>query len=301
MALLNPSPVLALPITMWLAYQEIARHPGAAADAVVDALCPPIVRAIEPARGADGKDGMSPKPATTSVAQLKSLGVLEPSSEGYRLAAPAVGRYADFVDLLRQRVFDPANCALPTDGDLDKAPGTADIVVALGWFLTQDPYSGWDWARAEVSAPAGTFANNTRWNGFQDWSVALGLAEPTVLGGSGIVPNPTRAIGCMLRRPVSGPPIETGQELPIRALVDFLRREIPVVPGGRLSRPDGEPDQPDVMAATSFALLCAEQYGWIRMTSLSDAAEILNLVDPDSTTQLRTVSHFTYLGEVEGA
>lgn len=296
MALLNPSPVLVMPTTMWLAYQEIARHPGQSEDAVVDALCPPVIRSVAPSGNSEGRDGLSPKPASVAVARLKSLGVADPNVAGCRLVGSPVNEFGDFMRLMRGLIMDPANCAVPADGDLDSAPGTADIVAALAWFLTVDPYTGWDWARVDATAPSGTLINNSRWPGFQFWSVALGLAEIAVLKGSGIMPNPTRALAQVLRKPIVGPPFEPGRELPIRALVEYVRREIPVVPGGRLSSRDGVRDQLDLMAATSYALLCAEQYSWLRMTALSDAAEILSLDDPDAATGTRAVSHFTYLG-----
>ncbi|GFJ85005.1 hypothetical protein [Phytohabitans houttuyneae] len=91
-----------------------------------------------------------------------------------------------------------------------------------------------------------------------------------------------------------------GTRLPARDAVAAVIDELPVLPGGRYSVALGlEADAPDVSATLSFALLCADEYGWLQLHRRSDADDEVLLVDPDQANGTRRVTHLDILEPID--
>jgi hypothetical protein len=236
-----------------------------------------------------------------AVKTLIDLGVAV--EDGEQLVLTDVARrlkphdVAGFDDLLRRQ-------ALHTDfneniADSGNQTGPKDLVRALSWFLTLDPYEPMSHddvvqrQRGAIAERLGNpFVNDFRWNRFTYWAPALGLAAPPLIPRPGmrsqtLVPDCTTAV----RRTMLAkwPP---GTRLPARDAVAAIIDELPVLPGGHYSIALGlAAEDPDVSATLSFALLCGDEYGWLQLHRRSDSDDEVLLVDPDQSNGTRRVTH----------
>jgi hypothetical protein len=239
-----------------------------------------------------------------AVRTLQDLALV--TAEGDHLSlAPAVrdlspGDLAGFSDLLRRAVLDPDRNAGLSEND-DQA-GPKDLIRALAWFLTCDPFTPLGLGEA-TQLQKGAFAshlgnpivNDVRWNRFVYWAPALGFASRPLLDnerpGQRLVPDCTAAV----RRTVLAA-WQKGQRVDAADAVDRIIEELPVLPGGRYSRSLGlRASSTEVASSLSFALLCGDE-DWISLGRRSDAAREVFVADPDSASGTRRVSEVTITG-----
>jgi hypothetical protein len=218
--------------------------------------------------------------------------------------APAVRKLplADlggFTGLLCQAVLDPDRNAGLSESD-DQA-GPKDLVRALAWFLTCDPFTPLGLGEvtqqqrgAFPSHLGNPIVNDVRWNRFVYWAPALGFASRPLLDNerSKLVPDCTAAV----RRTILAV-WKKGQRIDAADAVDRITAELPVLPGGRYSRSLRLPAlSASVAASLSFALLCGHDQDWISLGRRSDAPRDVFLADPDSASGTRRISEITITG-----
>ncbi|MDV7245326.1 MULTISPECIES: protein DpdG [Rhodococcus] len=247
---------------------------------------------------------------------LTDLGLLN-SSDGMLsiadddLAAVQRDDVESFTGLLRRAVFaDEQNTDLTVPTGEVSRTGALDLNRALAWFLSLDSYAGYDLdaelARAYTALrpEAGTKAlvNKERLPHFGAWSQFLGLARTRVViaGGRGtendfqsrIAPDCTIAVRSVLRKSSE---ITKDSPVPAPAVLLLLRKEIPVVPGGRHSMTVGiAPPEADTGGSVlSYALLRGQDEGWLALDRLSDSEHRVHLVDPDTGSNMKSISHIT--------
>lgn len=293
MALLNPSPVLALPTAMWITYRAIAEFGPLAETDLFALTSPPAIRTPT-----EDDDPLPTHAAREAYRALRDHGMVEADQRG-RVAAVAgmITRYAAFGAALRSRLLSRPVAGPPLDES-----GANDLLRALSWLLTTDPISdSWNEARAaQERVPAGqtlVFVNPTRWNGFRFWAEALGFAQEPVTGaaegGASLVANPT----CALRDFVTST-YAPGDDLPASRLLEDFRAAMPVVPGGEVSRALGYPRDPrEVDRATTYAMESGRARGWLSLEQRADAADTVLFAGLDKPGSVRAVSHVV-IGEV---
>ncbi|MEI7909632.1 MAG: protein DpdG [Verrucomicrobiota bacterium] len=168
-----------------------------------------------------------------------SLGLFDVNSDGAVTIHPDVlgseRKLENLRKIARRLALDPKNNA-----DLWAKEGTrsADFTSALSWFLAQDAWSTEIKSDKEADSilthqlPSGEikFQNNTRWNGFNQWTSFLGFGcNPRF--SSGITPDPTEAVRDAL-------PAVFGKHKTLPAK-DFIRKigdALPVLDGGDYRR-----------------------------------------------------------------
>jgi hypothetical protein len=222
-----------------------------------------------------------------AVRSLADLGVVTKVDGIVELAAAAralsPGDVTAFNGLLRGAALDPArNEGIAERPDAD---GPKDLIRALAWFLTQDPFEPLDLV-AVSKLQDGVFAsdlpapivNDFRWSRFVYWAPALGFAARPLLDQGGsvrLVPDCTVAV-----RETALALWEKEQSVNASEVINRITEALPVLPGGVYSRllglgiPDGE-----VPACLSNALLIGEEDGWIKPGRQSDADDIISLAD----------------------
>jgi hypothetical protein len=290
MALMSPSPALALPTTMWVVYRYLSVAGTTGVEELMDSVCPPSVRSTGPGQG----EATHVKAALRTLAEL---GIAQVDESGVRLDEQlGKARYAEFIATLRSRITSPET-VLQREGN-DERPGAADLVRALAW-LMQQPTTDVLWWTQNVESRVGrdVFSNDTRWNGFQPWALALGFAEESTLGKgqAGIIANPTRAVLDAFSQP-SRVVWPKGEAIPVAEFVSLLLQEIPVMPGGALAeRSMLQSSVEGLGAPLSFALLAVETRKSILMEHQSDAATIVQVASADAARSMRPVSHVTVL------
>lgn len=286
MALLNPSPVLALPTAMWITFRAIAEL-GPLTEAELFALTsPPAIRPVT------GSDGPPTSAAREAYRALRDHGMVE-TDERERVALTAAtvkpASYAAFCAALRSRLLSRPVAEPPLDES-----GANDLLRGLSWLLTTDPMSeSWNEpAAAQERVPAGStlvFVNRTRWNGFRFWAEALGFAEEPTAGvseGASLMANPTRALRDFVTSTYA-----SGDDLPLSRLLDDFRAAAPVVPGGAVSRSLGYARDPrEVDLATTYALESGHARGWLTLDPRADAADTVLLARLDKPGSVRAVS-----------
>ena len=293
MALLNPSPVLALPTAMWITFRAIAEF-GPLTETELFALTSPP--AIRTPTGDD--DALPTHAAREAYRALRDHGMVETDERG-RVAAVAVKitSYAAFCAALRSLLL-----SRPVSGPPLDESGANDLLRALTWLLTTDPISdSWNESRAaQERVPAGqtlVFVNSIRWNGFRFWAEALGFAQEPVAGavegGASLIANPTRALRDFVTSTYA-----PGDDLPASRLLDDFRAAVPVVPGGAVSRALGYARDPrEVDRATTYAMESGRARGWLSLERRADAADTVLLAGLDKPGSVRAVSHVV-IGEV---
>ncbi|GAA4472883.1 hypothetical protein GCM10023170_093230 [Phytohabitans houttuyneae] len=244
-----------------------------------------------------------------AVKTLIDLGIVAEDGEQFALTDVAKSLKPDdvaaFDDLLRRQALAP----IRNENIADSAnqTGPKDLVRALSWFLTLDPYTAKSHddivqeQRGAFTENLGTpLVNDFRWNRFTYWAPALGFVAPPLIPPEGtrsqtLAPDCTTAVRRTMQAKWS-----PGTRLPARDAVAAVIDELPVLPGGRYSVALGlEADAPDVSATLSFALLCADEYGWLQLHRRSDADDEVLLVDPDQANGTRRVTHLDILEPID--
>jgi hypothetical protein len=179
--------------------------------------------------------------------------------------------------------------------------GASDLTRAIAWTLIQDPFSfpntleEAEFLQGKQGIDPKPFVNNTRWNGFQEWAVFLGMA---VMVGGRLTPNPVLALSCFLNEIVQG-----RSELSQSEFLESLAVIVPVLDGGylRLAVEEEIKTPPRVVAATevspslSMALLTLEAQQYLRLEMRSDATSSRTLLGAQSK-PLRSFSHVSFSG-----
>ncbi|WP_139282021.1 protein DpdG [Rhodococcus zopfii] len=247
---------------------------------------------------------------------LSQFGLLDNSDGLLRIAndeLAAVHRddVQTFAGLLRRVFFaDEQNTELTAPTGEVSQTGALDLNRALAWFLSLDPYTGYDLeaelprASKALRPEAGSKAlvREERLSPFRAWSQFLGLASSRVViaGGRGgendflsrIAPDCTPAARSVLR---TSDELTKGSAVPAPAVLSLLRKEIPVVPGGRHSIEVGitPPDTDTAGSVLSYALLRGQDEGWLVLDRLSDSEHRVHLIDPDAGGNVKSISHIT--------
>jgi hypothetical protein len=179
--------------------------------------------------------------------------------------------------------------------------GAPDLRSGLVWLMRQSPLIPLHWEiNVATTMPTGLFTNDTRWNGFRWWSQALGLGQPALTAMSTgadqkakLVPNPTVAVIDAIQRPF-GDPLPRGEQIPIKQLLDFLRAELPVLPGHPSATYEGFVDDRDHgIRALGLALSSAEARQILSMDYQSDPSGVMALPDAQDYGRDRYVSSVT--------
>ncbi|WP_127817849.1 hypothetical protein [Microbacterium sp. CPCC 204701] len=283
MDVLNPSPALCLPQTMWLTYQVIMTSPGLGPDEVI-AMVVPEGLASQTQHGKRALSG------------LRDFRLVQQDESG-ALSAESIDGASQFVRLLRRRAV-----VAPSDEGPDYV-GAPDLRAGLVWLMRQAPMLPLDYDTVQTEATGNPFVNDTRWNGFRLWSQALGFSRPALAALSKnasqrakIVPDPTEAVIDAIRAPF-GDPLPRGEQLPIGELLSFLRAELPVLPGHPSATYDGmAADDESSLRVLGLALSSAEQRGVLTMAYQSDPSGVMALPDAQDFGRSRYVSTVTVKG-----
>ena len=270
MEYLNPAPAPILPQAMWLTYRVVMERPGLNADEVLDLAVPTAMRGRTPSEGSHVKRALD---------GLQRLGLVQ--NESGKVSAARVGAAEDFLRLLRRRIVSPPE----TFGAAFDVP--EDLRRGLIWLTRQAPTKALNF-ELDIEPTTSVFTNPTRWNIFRFWSDALGFSRPALLttmsadlrqAGSLVIPNPTGAVIDAIRAPF-GEPLPRGQQIPITRLVDFLREEIPVLPGHPSATYNGLTGKADeALRALGLALTNAEERQILDLTYQSDPSRVMALPD----------------------
>ncbi|MBA3430094.1 MAG: hypothetical protein H0U16_01250 [Actinobacteria bacterium] len=267
MEYLNPSPVAALPHTMWLVYRAVMERPRVSADTLLDLLVPEVIRAKTPADGGHVK---------VALARLRRLELI--SAHNDELEAAPVADVEAFLRQLRHRIVQPAGTFGPT------FDGADDIRKGLIWLMRESPANALDY-EADVATRTSVFVNGTRWNTFRIWCDALGFGQAALSvmaknnAGNRIVPNPTRAVTDAIAHPF-GEALPRGEQLPINRLVEFLRQELPVLPGHPSATFEGlNEDEGNALRVIGLALTTAEELDVLTLEYQSDPSGVMALPD----------------------
>jgi hypothetical protein len=286
-----------LPAPMWAVVRFLisagGHHPTDSAQAI---LCPPTLLP-EANRAKD-------ETFNSAVRSLRELGLVTADGGQLSLSPPARRLAADDADrfcaLLRAAVLDPGRN--PGLSESDDQTGPKDLVRALTWFLSCDPFTSLNWYNVtqlqigalvpQVGLP---IRNGFRWNRFAYWAPALGLASEPVLEDDRpedpLLPDCTVAV-----RQAVHAAWEKDQRVEAAEAAERIVADLPVLPGGRYSQSLGLRPPAHVSPTLSYALLCGHDQGWIRLEHRSDAARDILLADPDTATGTRRVSDITITG-----
>jgi hypothetical protein len=274
---------------MWVIHNTIMKHPDLSEEETLALVIPNAMRESTPMGGAH---------AVRALRALREFGLVQRASDGSHEAQEVRGA-AGFLRLLRHRLASPPMTFGP---DFDGAP---DLRLGLIWLMRRSPVIPLDWAYVEANSNQ-IFTNDTRWNVFTDWTKALGFSRPaltamsTGLGqketGVKIVPDPTEAVIDVIRDPV-GPKLPVSEQIPVQQLLDFLRSELPVLPGHPSATYDGIGNDPDnALRALGLALSCAEQRKVLSMAYQSDPSGVMALPDAQDYGRDRYVSAVRIMG-----
>ena len=285
MEVLNPSPVLALPKTMWLAWEVAGKRTDLTEAELINLIRPESLRGTAPQQGAH---------AARAVACLKELRLLVSDSEGI-LNAEGQGGLQYFTERLRRAVtIDPASVG----GEYQGAP---DLRAGLSWLLEQSPMEPLHWEEnvQDLTTPE-VLKNDTRWNGFRTWATFLGFGRiATSLHTSGrgdrLLSNPFDAVHAALRAAVkSGERL--GSPIPFGHLLTAMHDELPVF----LRRDIGKAEGPNVVApGIAYGFLGLEHRGILTLQRQSDSAGAIGLPDPFDSKVIRYVSSATIDGSLK--
>lgn len=284
MDVLNPSPAYCVPQTMWLTYRVIMEHPDLSQAQILDFVTPRTMRPGTPGNGAH---------ASRALAALHEFGLVRVSGDGL-YQADKLADSAEFLRILRYRLLAPPQTF---DANFDGAPS---LRLGLIWLMRQSPFVPLDWGYVQTTNRTQLFTNDTRFNAFRPWSIALGMGMPALAAmveganqkttGEKIVPDPTQAVTDVILHPVTGQ-IPRGEQIPIQQLLEFLRGELPVLPGHPSATYNGITDDPDNgLRAVGLALTSAEARGILTMTYQADPSGVMALPDARDAGHDRFVS-----------
>lgn len=261
MDLINPSPSLPLPKTMWLVLRARAFGDDLSLVAPDELNAPSASGHVKAAEKALGDLGFVGLPEDDLLRARRS--------------------YSDFTDALRSAVLAPG----------DEEPST--LRAALEWLMKQSPTQLISSTNFESLDPERVFQGPARWNGFTFWAPELGFAEYAWAVGQSeeaLVANPVRAIGSAIRRIRElGPQSDA---MPVRQFFDRLQAALPVFPSSAANT-----GTDPLGLAASWALIGAHNRGWLSLAMKADASRVY-LTDPDAPDSRRAVSHVS-LGVVE--
>lgn len=250
---------------------------------------------------------LKPDMAKKTLARWKQLGLISSGEGSVVELSPAIAAVrADDpmrlrTELLRVIFQEKNNATLLLDEPDDDVPsGSADLCRALSWSLMQDPFTfpknlhSVEALQGQQGISPRPFANDTRWSGFQEWAVFLGMA---INSGRGITPNPALALAGFLDE-IRDSKAEMSQ-------ADFLGRAseiLPVLDGGSLRRRvEGTVttswtvlNPSDLSPSLSVALLTLEASYQLRFELRSDAPE-KNLLGRGAR-HVRPFSHIIFNG-----
>lgn len=269
MEYLNPSPAAALPQAMWLVYGATMERPGSGAATLLDLVVPTAMRPQTPSDGSHVKRALS---------ALIKLGLITETNG--TLAAEIVSGPQEFLRQLRYRIVQPPEKFGP------EHEGADDVRRGLVWLMRQSPSQALDYAEdvEPKEAERKVFVNGSRWNTFRMWCDVLGFGQTALdvmakdKAGSRIVPNPSRAVVDAISCPF-GAALPRGEQLPIGQLVDFLREELPVLPGHPSAIFDGVMDDDNPLRVVGHALTAAEELDVLTLTYQSDPSGVMALPD----------------------
>ena len=260
MDLLNPNPSAVLPQAMWLLHSTASAHAGLTQESLFDLVLPQTYRHNAPS------DGNHVKAAFTA---LQKFGLL--ALEGGTITALEVKDHTEFTRHLRHRLIHPAEAF---GADHEEAPS---LVRGLRWLLKQSPARALAYStdiEAKTDETRDTLTNPTRWNTFRSWCTALGFGHAALksldpdYSDSKIVVDPTPAVIDAIQNPF-GEALPRDTQISVSHLLDFLRREVPVLPDGT-----GEPSE---LHALGHALLTADALDVLDLVYESDAPSSLAL------------------------
>ncbi|MGY1680616.1 hypothetical protein [Geodermatophilus sp. SYSU D01176] len=287
MDVLNPSPAYCVPQAMWLTYRVIMEHPDLSQTQILDFVTPETMRPRTPGNGAH---------ATRALAALREFGLVCVGGDGL-YQADKLADSAEFIRVLRYRLLAPPETF---GADFEGAPS---LRLGLIWLMRQAPFVPLDWGYVQTVNRTQLFTNDTRFNAFRPWSIALGMGMPALgamvegakqkATGEKVVPDPTQAVIDVIKHPVTGH-IPRGERIPIQQLLEFLRAELPVLPGHPSANYDGIAGDPDNgLRAVGLALTSAEARGILTMTYQSDPSGVIALPDAQDAGRDRYVSALT--------
>jgi hypothetical protein len=252
----------------------------------------------------EGKPDMARKTLT----RWKQLGFFEEVDGHIRLHQDVASIGPNDLGGLRAAVLRLAlapanNPVLNRDaGDDNESSKASDFTYAAAWALTQDPYSfqaryrgGVEDLQASECVDPRPFANDTRWTGFAEWAVFLGIAWSAPKFG--LVLDPSFALRVVLPE-VWGDARELAQETFLARVADVL----PIVDTGRYQlavarqtqRPWRTAGLNQVSPCLSAALLTLEARDEIRLEDRSDAP--LRLLLGRGGSEVRRMSHVVRRG-----
>lgn len=281
MKVLDPGQGVVLPQTMWLCYSTIAKSSGLSAEELLTVVLPTELRAYAPSDGAHARQALS------ALVEFD----LVSSDEGLLSADPLDS--AGFLRKLRYQLVRPPTEVSPS------FEGASDLRSGLVWLMTQNPFVPLHWkSNVQVAMPPGLFTNDTRWNTFPTWATTLGFARPALrsllpsdaVTRTHVVADPTEAVIGAIFHPFHEP-LKVGVQIPIATFMNFLRRELPILPGHPSATYDGMANDPQgQLAAVGLALNSAEARGVLTMRYESDPTGVLALPDGAHNKGTRYVS-----------
>lgn len=245
--------------------------------------------------------------AKRTLTRWKQLGFIEIGDGATLMLAPSIASVAiDDSALLRTEILrliflEKNNATLLLDEpDEDLPSGSADLCRALAWSLMQDPFTFpktlhlVETLQGQQGVSPRAFANDTRWSGFQEWAVFLGMA---VNSGRGITPNPALALSGFIEE-IRGSSLELAQGVFLQRASELL----PVLDGGALRKkvecsvktPWPVLNPSDISPSLSAALLTLQASRRIRFELRSDAPE-KNLLGRGARL-IRPFSHIVFSG-----
>ena len=260
MELLNPNPSAVLPQAMWLLHSTACAHDGLTRESLLELVLPQAYWHNAPS------DGGHVKAAFTA---LQKFGLL--ALEGGKITALEVKDHTEFIRHLRHRVIHPAESFGP---DHEEAPS---LVRGLRWLLKQSPARALSYGtdiEVKTDETRDTVVNPTRWGPFRFWCADLGFGHPAVRSldsdssDSKIMVDPTPAVIDVIQNPF-GEALPRDTQISVSHLLDFLRRELPVLPDGT-----GDPAE---LHALGHALLTADALDVLDLVYESDAPSSLAL------------------------
>ncbi|MGW3809337.1 protein DpdG [Micromonospora sp. NPDC005113] len=301
MDLLNISPVLALPVTLWAAAQVFAGTNGLTEGEAFRRLSPLGLR--DAAKEAK-VSGQEPPPTNGAVQAVRALEELKLLTEVARPDNAPLLRWTGSVprtyDEFCEQMLGVVMARAHTEevGETRTPGGARDLLRGLAWILTKNPASDAFSAasvledRTASADDARVFIQQVRWNSFRYWSEALGFTTPVMLSSSDrqswLTCDASRAVGATLRQS-----FQAGTEHTAIKVIDELRERLPVLPGGAASIALGfsPPASNKLDAATSFALLALEVTEQIELRTLSDGTGTVQFAALDPAEPARIVTH----------
>jgi hypothetical protein len=249
----------------------------------------------------DGKPDMAKKTLT----RWKQLGFFDQVDGSVALTDSISAVAVDDLDGLRRvvlrLVLSPENnTALTGEGKEEaESSNAADLTRALAWALAQDPFSfpavykdGVEVLQHSQGIRPPVFVNDTRWQGFAEWAVFVGVAW---VGSKVFVPSPAFAVRSMLKEVFRGV-----KELPHADFFERLAICLPIVDGGKyrelverqVAAPWRKQLVNEISPTLSSALLTLEAEGTLRLEQRSDASA--RMLIGRTGRELRSLSHVLY-------